>query len=283
MHALVLAILWLTPSSPPTSQEIPPATRKLLAQFRKEFVVIQPGRDKFPKTFRMGGEHASSSPIREVAISGDFAICKYETTQELYEAVMGANPSRWKGPRNSVEMTSFADAEEFCRRATRQMIELKLIDSDQWIRLPSEAEWEYAARAGAATRYSFGDRVEDLDQYAWHTGNAAGNDPPVGAKKPNAWGLYDMHGYLWEWCADAGHANYQEAPADSRVWTANGVPNQRVIRGGSWKDTAASLESACRHGEFRSAQGTVRFAGGVDQSLRDDAVGFRCVLSRVAP
>jgi formylglycine-generating enzyme required for sulfatase activity len=141
-----------------------------------------------------------------------------------------------------------------------------LIESNQVIRLPSEAEWEYAARAGTATRYSFGDDVSAIDDYAWHTGNAAGNDPPVGAKKPNAWGLYDVHGYLWEWCADSTwHADYQDAPTDGSPWSEGGDAGRRVLRGGSWKDPAEQLTSAYR----RAAVAT----------LRDDAVGLRCVLA----
>ena len=89
-----------------------------------------------------------------------------------------------------------------------------LIGGDQEIRLPTEAEWEYTARAGSTTTYSFGDDVKQLGDYAWSTENAAGNDPPVGAKKPNAWGLYDVHGYLWEWCQDHAHADYRGAPQD---------------------------------------------------------------------
>ena len=141
-----------------------------------------------------------------------------------------------------------------------------LISAAERVRLPSEAEWEYFARAGSTTLYSFGDDAGKLGDYAWFHGNAAGNDPPVGAKKPNPWGLYDIHGYLWEWCADPGHPDYRQAPADSRAWVAGGVPGRAVLRSGSWKDNAPSLSSTFR----RLAPDT----------LRDDAVGLRCVLSR---
>jgi formylglycine-generating enzyme required for sulfatase activity len=200
---------------------------QLLKTFRSEFVEIKPGD---------AGQQA-------------YQIAKYEVPQNLWESVMGSNPSKWKGKRNSVEMLSYADAEEFCRKATGLMRAAKLIEADQGIRLPSEAEWEYAARAGTKTAYSFGDDAKDLDAHAWHTGNAAGNDPPVGAKKPNPWGLYDVHGYLWEWCSDAG----------------DGDPKKRVLRGGSWKDKADKLTSSSR------------LAAPVD--LKDDAVGLRCVLA----
>lgn len=178
---------------------------------------------------------------------------------------MGHNPSRWKGPRNSVERISWDEAQQFCRQVTALMQAAGLIEKNQVIRLPSEAEWEYVARAGTQTRYSFGDDVGQLGDYAWYTGNAAGNDPPVGAKKPNPWGLYDVHGYLWEWCADPWHDNYENAPTDGSVWSQGGDSRRRVLRGGSWKDPAEPLAS--RH----------RLAAPVD--LRDDAVGLRCVLA----
>jgi formylglycine-generating enzyme required for sulfatase activity len=138
-----------------------------------------------------------------------------------------------------------------------------LIDADQVVRLPPEAEWEYAARAGTTTVYSFGDDASDLGEYGWFTGNAAGNDPPVGAKKANPWGLHDVHGYLWEWCADAWQDDYSQAPADGSPAAGDG--ELRVLRGGSWKDTAEELASSFRRAEKRD--------------LRDDAVGLRCVLA----
>jgi gluconolactonase len=129
-----------------------------------------------------------------------------------------------------------------------------LIEPSQTVRLPTEAEWEYAARAGTTTKYSFGDDAAQLGDYAWFTGNAAGNDPAVGAKKPNPWGLYDVHGYLWEWTASPGASS-----VDAK---------QAVLRGGSWKDKAEALTSASRRV--------------VDASLRGDDIGLRCVLTVAA-
>ena len=239
---------------------------ELLRRFRSEFIAIAPGTERFPEEFVVGETTSSDSSAsrRSVKLSQPFHIAKYEVPQNLWHAVMGENPSRWPGPRNSVELLSFGEAEAFCRRVTQLMRTAGLIARNEIVRLPSEVEWEYCARAGTSTRYSFGDEVEKLGDYGWFTGNAAGNDPPVGAKKPNPWGLYDVHGYLWEWCQDHWRPNLADGPEDGRAWLG-GDGQQRVLRGGSWKDPPAQLTSAFR----RQAAA----------SLRDDAVGLRCVLA----
>jgi formylglycine-generating enzyme required for sulfatase activity len=235
----------------------------LLKRFHSEFVLLTPGEGRFPATYFRGasGEDGAKS-VEEIRLTEPFAIAKYEMPQNLYEAVMGSNPSRWKGPRNSVEMMSWRDANECCRKLTKHLQDRKLIQPDEEIRLPTETEWEYACRAGTKTRYSFGDeirRADDppkknsiLDEYGWYTGNAAGNDPPVGALKPNAWGLYDMHGYLWELTREDKLTDSDKEPV--------------VLRSGSWKDAANRLTSAARR-EF-------------PRDGADDAVGFRCVLAK---
>ena len=261
---------------------VPKAERiKLLKVFNSEFVDITPGKGKFPKSFKMGSANGkpAEKPVREVKMSGAFSIAKYEVPQNLYTAVMGENPSRWKGPRNSAEMMSWTEAVIFCRNATKMMREAKIIKSDEEIRLPSEAEWEYCCRAGTTTAYSFGDKARKstdaplkatlLDPYAWHTGNAAGNDPAVGSLKPNPWGLYDMHGYLLEFVSDAWHASYKGAPKDASPWTSRAKRvTQRVIRSGSWRDRYDDLRSSSRMPILSHS--------------KSDAVGFRCVKAKVA-
>lgn len=271
MNAFILALSLLA-AEPPASAS-PPDELALLKTFRAEFIPITPGQGKFPAEVKLtGGEVAAEQKSATIRFAKPFAIAKYEVPQNLWEAVMGANPSRWQGPRNSVEMLSRAEAEEFCRRATTKMRAAKFIDESQVVRLPSEAEWEYCTRAGTTTRYSFGDDLALLDKHAWHTGNAAGNDPPVGAKAPNPWGLYDAHGYLWEWTADDWTDDVAALPPDGRPYRtpADNTPagdkkSAGVLRGGSWKDKPEQLSS-----------GTRRRA---DVTLRDDAVGLRCVLS----
>jgi formylglycine-generating enzyme required for sulfatase activity len=159
-------------------------------------------------------------------------------------------------------MVNWDEANAFCQKLTALLHERKLLAADQLIRLPSEAEWEYCCRAGTTTRYSFGDKAADLGDYAWYKGNSKGEDPPVGAKKPNPWGLYDMHGYVREWCADTWHKDHEGAPTDGRPRVAKDVP-ERVVRGGSWADSAETCRSAYRQGEAFDK--------------RSDTIGFRCV------
>ncbi|MBM4000207.1 MAG: formylglycine-generating enzyme family protein [Planctomycetes bacterium] len=277
--ALVAVAVLSQPSDRPNAADL----RAILLVFHSEFIPMTPGEGPFPAVFRMGGNQSDEQPARDVTMDRPFRMAKYEVPQDLWQAVMGSNPSRWKGARNSVEQVSHDEALAFCRKATELMRREKILQADQVIRLPSEAEWEYCARAGTTTAYSFGDDPSKLGDYGWFTGNASGNDPPVGAKRPNAWGFHDMHGYLWEWCLDAAHDTYDGAPANGDAWMEHGDPARRVIRGGSWKDPAESLRSSTRSGRFphRAETGEpvpIAFRGGVDRDLRDDAVGLRCVL-----
>ncbi|MCZ6792090.1 MAG: SMP-30/gluconolactonase/LRE family protein [Planctomycetota bacterium] len=246
--------------------------QRLLRRFRGEFVAIRPGNAGFPGTYTRGDPRPDArpgeTPAEQVTLKRAFQLAAFEVPQNLWAAVMGDNPSRWKGPRNSVERVSFDEAVRFCRLVTGRLRLAGLIEPKERIRLPSEAEWEYCARAGTATRYSFGDGAEPLGEYAWYSGNAAGNDPPVGARKPNPWQLYDVHGYLWEWCADPWHPSYQGAPTTGDVWREGGDEAQRVVRGGSWKDGAKQLTSS--------------FRKGLPRETRDAAVGLRCVLARIS-
>jgi formylglycine-generating enzyme required for sulfatase activity len=277
---LGFSIMISFPGSSPSrlrADDVPSQTLKLLKTFSDEFVAIKPGEKDFPASFIMGSEGGPSSeqPPHKVTIGYNFSIAKYEVPQNLYEAVMGENPSKWKGPRNSVEMFSFKDAQDFCQKITSLLREAKLVADDEEIRLPTEAEWEYCCRARTTTTYSFGDsalkpgdagnKASLLDEFGWHTGNAAGNDPPVGAKKANPWGLYDMHGYLWEFVSDAWHEDYVGAPTDGSRWTGE-ENSKRVIRGGSWKDRYESLRSAHRRP--------------IEPDAKDDAVGLRCVKAK---
>lgn len=240
----------------------------ILKTFMEEFIELTPGKGKYPESFTMGSEkggYPSEKPAHNVTFKYSFAMAKYEVTQELYEAIVGNNPSKWQGPRNAVELVTWEDANEFCRKATKELRKEKLLGEDEEIRLPSEAEWEYACRAGTKTAYSFGNDIEKIDPYCWYKGNSKGFDPPVGKKEANPWGFYDMHGYNWEWCADGYQPTYKNAPDDGSA-VKEAEKNRRVIRGGSWADPADYSRSA-----FRES---------LPADQKNDTVGFRCVKAK---
>jgi len=245
-----------------------PRREPILKLFVDEFVPITPGMGKFPESFLMGSKTGRNNekPVHKVTFKYSFAIAKYEVTQELYHVVVGKNPARWPGPRNSVEMVNHAEAKEFCRLVTKELRDRKLIGAKEEIRLPSEAEWEYCCRAGTTTDYSFGDDDKELGKCPWLKDNAPGNDPPVGVKLGNPWGLLGLHGYVWEWCLDDYFPSYEGAPSDGsprKTAEAEG----HVMRGGGFSDPAEKQRSAYRH-------------FGPDD-LRSDAIGFRCVKAAV--
>jgi len=163
-----------------------------------------------------------------------FLIAKTEVTQAQWQKVMGSNPSHFKkGGDLPVEQVSWDDCQEFCRKTG--------------LRLPTEADWEMACRAGTTTRFCFGDAEADLGQYAWYLSNAAGKTHPVGQKKPNAWGIHDMHGNVFEWCQDGWHGNYGGAPLDGSAWDGCPGAAYRVHRGGSFDNEARRCRSAFRN------------------------------------
>jgi formylglycine-generating enzyme required for sulfatase activity len=175
----------------------------------------------------------SQAPRHRVRITRPFYLGKHEVTQAQYEGVMQANPSHFKdsGPDTPVETVSWDDAVAFCRWLSELPEEKKAACA---YRLPTEAEWEYACRAGTTTAWSFGDDEALLSDHAWRSQNSGGFTNPVGQKRPNAWGLYDMHGNVLEWCHDWWAAGYcAESPAEDPVGPDSGA--FRVLRGGSWK------------------------------------------------
>ena len=196
-------------------------------------------------------------PRHQARVSG-FWMGKYEVTQAQWEKVMGNNPSYFKGADRPVEQVSWNDAQEFLKKlnATHpsplprgEQRETSLsggAGGGLLFRLPSEAEWEYAVRAGTQTAYSFGDNPAQLGEYAWFDGNSGNETHPVGKKKPNAFGLYDMHGNVWEWVADTWHDNYDGAPTDGSIWGSLGDEKTKVLRGGSWNDGPDCCRSAYR-------------------------------------
>jgi hypothetical protein len=210
-----------------------------------EMVVIPAG------TFLMGSKanpmasmqpSLDEQPQHAVSIRS-FALGKLEVTQEQWYALMGNLPSNFKGRTLPVEQVSWHDVQEFIRRLNAK--------SGQNYRLPSEAEWEYAARAGSQTNYSFGDDPKALSRFAWFDGNSGNMTHPVGEKMANQFGLHDMHGNVWEWTQDCWNENYAGAPADGSAWTA-GDCSTRVARGGSWFVNPQDLRATNR-GRYASA------------------------------
>ncbi|MFH1738898.1 MAG: SUMF1/EgtB/PvdO family nonheme iron enzyme, partial [bacterium] len=209
-------------------------TEDPIRQLESQMVPIKGG------TFMMGdSEDSGSSSPHEVHVD-DFEIAAMPVTQALYKAVIGPNPAHFEGLDHPVESVSWNDAVRFCEKLS-ELTRKKYA-------LPTEAQWEYACRAGSTTRFCFGDDEKDLDNYAWYSANSEGATHPVGLKKPNDWGLYDMHGNVWEWCEDDWHQDYRNAPSDGSAWIDSPRGSSRVVRGGGWDDDAGDCRSAHRSG-----------------------------------
>ena len=204
-----------------------------------------------PGEFTMGSPKSDAkacvweSPQHNVRITRPFYFGVYEVRQAEYENVMGTNPSYFKGADNPVEQLSWDDAVQFCKRLSAK--------EGRTYRLPTAAEWEYACRAGTRTRYSFRDDLASLKEYAWYMENSERKAHPVGERKPNAWGLRDMHGNVWEWCADWFDDYYAVSPTNDPPGPEVGV--NRVSRGGGWRLDAGYCRSANRYGVSPSDRG----------------------------
>jgi len=173
-----------------------------------------------------------------VTLSRPFYLGTYQVTQAQWTAIMATNPSKFKGDNRPVERVSWNDCQEFIRKLNSK-------EGTDKYRLSTEAEWEYACRAGTTTRFCFGDDETMLSQCAWFTKNSANETHPVGQKKANAWGLYDMHGNVWEWCQDWYGGYTKSAVTDP---SGSGSGSFRVLRGGCWSDNAKCSASAYRYG-----------------------------------
>jgi formylglycine-generating enzyme required for sulfatase activity len=203
-----------------------------------EFVLIPAGKFTMGSPSDEQGRYDDEGPAHEVIIKNPFYLGKYPVTQKQWIAVMGGNPSHFIGDDLPVENISWNDVQEFTKKLT------EMENTDKY-RLPSEAEWEYACRAGTTTKYSFGDGESKLEDYAWYFADSDGKTHPVGQKQPNPLGLHDMHGNVWEWVQDRWHDNYDSAPSDGSAWEY-GNSSIRVFRGGGWNDVSRSCRSAIR-------------------------------------
>lgn len=210
--------------------------------------------------FIMGTENAqfSEAPPHRVLIGMDFLIGRYPITQAQWRGLMGNNSSAFQGsPHSPIDSVSWDQAATFCDRLSAQCGHL--------VRLPSETEWEYACRAGTSGEYFFGEwgsfgdpndvpggAREALCKYAWFDINSGESTRPVGLKLPNAWGLHDMIGNVWEWCADVWHGDYNAAPDDERPWLEGAARQpRRCLRGGAWDMDAFHCRSSYRSFDHR--------------------------------
>jgi len=227
-------------------------------------------------TFTMGDDSGADDerPAHTVKVPA-FWMDVCEVTQRSYQALMGRSPARFKNDEQPVEQVGWFDAAQYCNaRSLREGLmpcyDLDAVTCDynaNGYRLPTEAEWEYACRAGAATAYSFGDDARSLLGHAWFEDNAGKTTHPVAQKAANAWGLYDMHGNVWEWCNDwYSPTFYAASPMDAPH--NDTVGEERVLRGGGWNSPADQCRASARYS--------------VDPVFTDvcfgyDAYGFRCV------
>ncbi len=175
-------------------------------------------------------------PTRKISVAA-FAIGKYEVTQAQWVALMGSNPSSVKGDSLPVDSVSWDDVQAFIQKLNAR--------TGKRYRLPTEAEWEYAARAGSPALYFFGNDPAQLDRYAWFESNAGGTSHPVGQKQPNKFGLYDVYGNVWEWVEDCYRKSYAGAPANGAA-VGGAKTCDRVDRGGAFVSSPSNLRSANR-------------------------------------
>jgi formylglycine-generating enzyme required for sulfatase activity len=276
-------VLVHTPGRPPVAAPVTARSPKELSidlgeGVKMEFVLIPAGE------FMMGSPEAerqmaltqetedwaknrisSEGPQHKVTLSKPFYLGKYEVTQAQWQAVMGNNPSQFKGPTNPVEKVSWEDIQPFLAKMNATFEK-----KGRHFGLPTEAGWEYACRAGTTTAYHFGDSPTLLAQHGWFKGNSGGTTHPVGQGQPNKWGLYDMHGNVWEWCSDwYGAEYYAKSPPLDPMGPPKG--SNRVSRGGAWGGPPRDCRAAFR-----------RYA---PPGHRDGYLGFRlmCVPSRNSP
>lgn len=216
----------------------------------------------------VGIESRSTSEVN-VKLTHGFWMGSFEVTQQQYEQIMKSNPSTWTerldvdGRSRPVESLSWKDAVEFCQKLTETGRADGHLPSNWEYRLPTEAQWEFACRANSTTAYCFGDDFTKLDEYAWFDENSMGMTHEVGQKKPNAWGLHDMHGNVWEWCRDR-YAAQLAGGTDPIQQVGEG----RVVRGGCYNFGAQHCQASTRNA--------------MPNDSGDEYVGFRVAIVRVS-
>jgi formylglycine-generating enzyme required for sulfatase activity len=213
----------------------------------ENFVWMTPGSFTMGSESNESGRGSDEGPQTAVTITQGFWMSQYEVTQSEYIETIGSNPSTFtKDPQQPVEKVNWHEAVAYCRQLTTEAREADSLPQGYIFRLPTEAEWEYACRAGTSTRFSYGDDPSDseLGELAWYVENSNSSPHPVGQLKPNPWGLYDMHGNVWEWCYDKWQYAYPGGKSKDFLASEDGW--LRVARGGSWLYSASNCRSANR-------------------------------------
>jgi len=249
--------------------------RSIKTKLGIEMVLIPAGE------FAMGnaGGRPDEKPAHKVKLASSY-MDTHLVTQEQYEMLMKANPSRWKSPKNPVEQVRWSDAVKYLNARSQAEGLEACYDLKTWkcdfgasgYRLPTEAEWEYACRAGTKTRYFFGDDAGKLGLFAWYKDNSGSRPRPVGQKLPNPWGLYDIYGNVAEWCNDHYQPDYYRASAAGNP-RGPGSGKTRVLRGGSWDSVAGQCTSSYRDKND---------PGYADVCFGYDVYGFRAVRRAAA-
>jgi len=233
-----------------------------------DLIWIPPGEFVMGSPSEEEDRDLDEGPQTRVHIIRGFWMSRCEVTQAQYREIMGVNPSLFIGDvRRPVEKVRYRDALEFCERLTRQHIAEGRLPEEHAYRLPTEAEWEYACRAGTDTRYSHGDdlRGYELGAYAWFNANSDSSTQPVGTRQPNPWGLHDLHGNVLEWCLDGAASRLPGGDLEDPIVPTDGL--LRIARGGSWLYGVKACRSANRDS--------------YGESTRSSDLGFRIVLAPV--
>jgi formylglycine-generating enzyme required for sulfatase activity len=268
-----------------TALRVPPGLKTITNTVGMKLVLVPEGEFLMGSPASDGDATDTQMPQHRVRLTRPFFLGATEVTQGQYLAVTGANPSRFNGSEDlPVENVSWFDAVNYCNALSRKegltpfyRVQGETVEVPDWnatgYRLPTEAEWEYACRAASTTLYSFGDDAAGLGAFAWYAGNSrTGNvrlPQPVGQKRPNAWGLYDMHGNVEEWCWDGYEADYYIKPPPASDPLGPSQTASRVNRGGCWRLTPQRCRSAFRVGQ---APGN-----------RSAVLGFRVARGRSGP
>jgi formylglycine-generating enzyme required for sulfatase activity len=246
-------------------------TEERYSRYCPEMVVLPAGKFMMGSPETEKDREKDEGPLHEVTIARPFAVSKYAVTFDQWDACVAyggcaepqAGRSKWGRGRQPAIYVNWEDAQQYVRWLSG------LTGQRQRYRLISEAEWEYAARAGSTTAYSFGEDPAMLGDYAWYGGNSKQQAHPVGEKKPNAFGLYDMHGNVWQWVEDCYHQDYKGAPEKGLAWI-QADDCFHMVRGGSWEDGPSVLRSA-----FRGELGRIHSFPDGGGDVRYRTLGFR--------